>query len=72
MDWGQRRRKLCKKIRMESICWSYSIVEEEEFKLVKNYIKIHYGANINEVSKNTGVPVNKILKYVREGKLSTL
>ncbi|KGG79975.1 TIGR03826 family flagellar region protein [Caloranaerobacter azorensis] len=52
--------KLCPKCRKE---------EEEEFKRVKEYIYDHPDANIQMVSEETGVPVKKILRYLREGKL---
>lgn len=52
--------KLCPKCRKE---------EEEEFKRVKEYIYDHPEANIQLVSEETGVPVKKILRYLREGRL---
>ncbi|WP_427338124.1 TIGR03826 family flagellar region protein [Caloranaerobacter sp. DY30410] len=52
--------KLCPKCRKE---------EEEEFRKVKEYIYDHPDANIQIVSEETGVPVKKILRYLREGRL---
>ncbi|KPU26438.1 MerR family transcriptional regulator [Caloranaerobacter sp. TR13] len=52
--------KLCPKCRKE---------EEEEFSRVKEYIYNNPGANIQLVSEETGVPVKKILRYLREGRL---
>ena len=43
--------------------------EEEEFKIVKEYIYENPGADIQLVSQETGVEVKKILRYLREGKL---
>ncbi|WP_352418278.1 TIGR03826 family flagellar region protein [Proteiniborus sp.] len=41
----------------------------EEFKIVKDYLYDHPGADIQTVSEVTGVDTKKILKFLREGKL---
>jgi len=51
------------------ICLNCRRLEDENFKKVKEYIYDHPGANIQVVSEETDVPVNKILGYLREGRL---
>lgn len=41
----------------------------EEFKMIKDYLYDHPGADIQTVSEETGVDTKKILKFLREGKL---
>ena len=43
--------------------------EEEEFKIVRNYIRGHSGATIVETSEATGVDEQTILRFLREGRL---
>jgi len=43
--------------------------EEEEFKLVKEYIYENPGSTAYEVSEATGVSVEKIMKFLREERL---
>ncbi|WP_425448020.1 TIGR03826 family flagellar region protein [Dethiothermospora halolimnae] len=43
--------------------------DEEEFRRVKEYIYEHPGATIHEVSEETEVSKNKILKFLRAGRL---
>lgn len=46
-------------------------VQQEEvlFEKIRTYIKNHPGCNLQEVSENTEVSVDKILLYLREGRL---
>ncbi|HRS20182.1 MAG TPA: MerR family transcriptional regulator, partial [Clostridia bacterium] len=43
--------------------------EENEFKVVKEYIYDNPGATISEVSQETGVTVEKIMRFLREERL---
>ena len=43
--------------------------EEEDFKKVKEYLYDNPGATITEVSEETGVEEDLILKYLRQGRL---
>lgn len=52
-----------------SICNNCLNAEEEEFKLVKEYIYDNPGAIIPEVSDATGVSVDKIMRFLREERL---
>lgn len=52
-----------------SICDQCKKEDEADFNLVKDYIYDHPSAAIMEVSKETGVRVNRIKAYLRDGKL---
>ncbi|RKD32325.1 TIGR03826 family flagellar region protein [Thermohalobacter berrensis] len=52
-----------------SLCPRCRRQEEEDFKKVKEYLYDNPGADIKEVSQETGVSTKKILRYLREGKL---
>ncbi|MFA7573085.1 MAG: TIGR03826 family flagellar region protein [Lutispora sp.] len=52
-----------------AICNKCMEAEEEEFKLVKEYIYDNSGASISEVSDATGVSADKIMRFLREERL---
>lgn len=43
--------------------------EEDQFKLVKEYLYDHPGATVNELSEATGVSERQILRYLRENRI---
>lgn len=51
------------------ICNNCLSIEEEEFKLVKEYVYDNPGAIIPEVSDATGVSIDKIMRFLREERL---
>ncbi|HEX3031104.1 MAG TPA: MerR family transcriptional regulator [Bacillota bacterium] len=54
----------------KNICPECSEQEEKEFDRVRDYIKKHPGCNMQEVCENTSISPDKILSYLREGKLT--
>ncbi|RKD23538.1 flagellar operon protein TIGR03826 [Caminicella sporogenes DSM 14501] len=54
---------------ISKLCYSCRKKDEEDFKRVKDYIYDNTGATITEVSEATGVSEDKILRYLREGRL---
>ena len=54
------------------ICQRCQMGDEENYRKVKEYIYDHPGADINEVSVKTSVPVDKVLRYLREGRLEII
>lgn len=51
------------------VCPACVEAEENAYELVKKYIDTHPGCSVQEVAVETGVPVEKIFKYLREGSL---
>lgn len=51
------------------ICIRCLDIEENEFKVVKEYIYDNPGATISEVSQETEVSVEKIMRFLREERL---
>lgn len=51
------------------ICRKCLETEENEFKVVKEYIYDNPGATISEVSQETGVTVERIMRFLREERL---
>lgn len=51
------------------ICPECAQKEDDEFNVVREYILENPAANIDEVSKATGISPSKILKFLREGRL---
>ncbi len=51
------------------ICGRCLETEENEFKVVKEYIYDNPGATISEVSQETEVSVEKIMRFLREERL---
>ena len=52
-----------------NLCPACIAEEEKEYEKVRSYVRDHEGANITEVSEATGVSVEKIIRFLREGKL---
>ena len=52
-----------------SICNNCMEKEEEEFKIVKEYLYDHPKATVFEVSEATEVSVDKIMRFLREERL---
>ena len=51
------------------ICNKCIETEENEFKVVKEYVYDNPGATISEVSQETGITVEKIMRFLREERL---
>jgi len=51
------------------LCPSCIREEEEQFEKVSEYLRDHPGETVECVSERTGVPREKILKFIREGRL---
>lgn len=55
-------RNLCKKCQEE---------EENEYLVVRRYVREHPGATVFEVAEETGVEEEKILQFLRDGRLQS-
>ncbi|MDD2432482.1 MAG: MerR family transcriptional regulator [Clostridia bacterium] len=53
-----------------NLCPECQKKDEQYFRTVRRYIAQHPGVSAIEVSKNTGVSEEKILRFLREGRLS--
>lgn len=54
-----------------NICNKCLDQEEEEYKLVRRYVRDHPGASVFEVSEETKVEEEKILQFIRDGRLQS-
>ncbi|QXM05162.1 TIGR03826 family flagellar region protein [Crassaminicella indica] len=54
---------------ISKICPRCQKKDEEDFKVVREYIYENEGATLTEVSEETGVDEDKILRFLREGRL---
>jgi len=54
----------------QSVCPECFAKDEQEFETVKNYLWDHPKASLPQVVEGTGVKEEKILKYLREGRIS--
>ena len=52
-----------------TVCSECKAHLDEEFELVRDYLREHPGARVFEVSQATGVPSSRIYNMVREGRL---
>ena len=65
--------KRCKKIfrKVNSpYCDACQKEEEKVFKAVKDYLYDHPNQDIQQIAKDTGVPVSKLLEYIKEGRFA--
>jgi len=51
------------------ICPECREAEEKDFRTLGKYLSEHRGAGLNEVHSATGVAVERILRFLREGRL---
>jgi len=54
-----------------SLCRKCFAKVDEEFTIVRKYVREHNGADVIEVAQATGVKEETILQFVREGRLLT-
>ncbi|MBF8982985.1 MerR family transcriptional regulator [Lutibacter sp. B2] len=54
------------------ICSRCHKKDDEEYQMVKEYVYDHRGATITEISEETGVDEDRILRYIRAGKLEII
>jgi len=69
-----RNCKRCGKIFLYAgvpICPECLAKEDEQFRKVKRYIDEHSGAGVQETSDETGVPVDVVVEFLRQGLLVT-
>lgn len=52
-----------------NLCPECAAKEEEDFKKVRDYLYEVPAATMDEISEKTGVPVKKILDFMKEGRL---
>lgn len=52
-----------------NLCSKCLQAEEEEYNIVRRYVRDHAGASVIEVSDATGVDEQKILQFLRDGRL---
>ena len=51
------------------ICPEFTKKDDEMFQVLKNYLDENPGKGINAVSRDTGISIKKILKYIQEGRV---
>jgi flagellar operon protein (TIGR03826 family) len=56
---------------LRDVCNNCIQAIEKEYETVHTYLKENKGANIQQVSDDTEVPVKQITKFIREGRIST-
>jgi hypothetical protein len=53
-------------------CENCFTVHETEFLLCKDYLRDHPAATLNELSVNTGLPLQRLASWIREGRIQVL
>ncbi len=62
--------KLFAQIRISDMaCNDCFNLHETEFHLCKDYLIDHPAATLNELSVNTGIPMQRISSWIREGRI---
>ena len=61
-------RRLFTKI-ISPVCPQCEKLEEEQFQVLRTFIEDEPCANINEISRATGITTKRILAYIREGRI---
>lgn len=53
----------------KNLCRKCQEYEEDEYLIVRRYVRDHAGSSVMEVAEATGVEEEKILAFLREGRL---
>ena len=51
------------------ICPDCEKLDNEDLNKVRDYIKAHPGTKMSKVSEETEIPMNQIMKYLRDGRI---
>ncbi len=54
-----------------NICGKCQEKEEEEYMVVRRYVRDHPGATVFEVAEDTGVEEEKIINFLKDGRLQS-
>ncbi|MDA8233875.1 MAG: hypothetical protein M0Z31_03530 [Clostridia bacterium] len=54
-----------------SVCPECVEKEEQDYNKVRDYLREHPGAQVEEIGRETGVEENLIMRFLREGRLIT-
>jgi flagellar operon protein (TIGR03826 family) len=55
----------------KNVCKKCTENEEDEYMIVRKYVRDHSGATVFEVAEETGVEEEKILRFLRDGRLES-
>ncbi len=61
--------RMFQSVNNQKICARCRDTDEEDFKIVREYVYDNPNTNVNETAEETGVAKDKILKFLRQGKL---
>ncbi|MGI6144463.1 MAG: MerR family transcriptional regulator [Clostridia bacterium] len=53
-----------------NLCPECQEKEEQIFRVIRNYISQHPGVSVIDVSRETGISEDKVLRFLRQGRLS--
>lgn len=53
----------------QEVCRNCFALEEQEFQLCRDYLRRHPKVTLQEVSENTGIPLKRMMNWIREGRL---
>ncbi len=62
--------KIFNSVAGKKICADCEKLENEEFKVVKDFLYDHPNANMQEVAEKTGVEEEVIMRFLRDGRLA--
>lgn len=66
-----RCKKLYQKIR-SNICPTCEINEEEDYEKVRKHLGEHPNRNAEQVSEETGVPIDSVLRFIEQGRVEAM
>jgi hypothetical protein len=53
----------------QEICLDCFGSQEQEFQVCKNHLKTNSGITLQDLSKDTRIPIKKIMSWIREGRI---
>lgn len=52
-----------------AFCAKHKYIDDEMFAIIEEYLSIHPLSNALQISSDTNISTNEILRYINEGKL---
>ncbi|USG67056.1 hypothetical protein NDK47_07125 [Brevibacillus ruminantium] len=54
----------------ESGCKSCALEELDEYRIVREYLRLHPNSNAMQIANTTGISISRILRYIKNGSLT--
>jgi phage FluMu protein Com len=54
----------------DHLCVNCAIVQEDEFKICREFVRNHPASTVVQMSEQTGIPLTRITGWIRDGRMT--